>query len=132
MKKNNASHEDSDLDKCIECGNACCRYITVKIPAPRTINDYDGLLWQLYHKDVKLFKDYRGWHLLIYNPCAQIKRNGQCAIYEYRPITCREHSVDGCEYKTSIKKTAMVFFDDHISFEKFCKKKFKTWDRRFE
>jgi Fe-S-cluster containining protein len=129
MKKKPMSEEDA-LEKCRECGNACCRYITVKIPAPRSMNDCDFILWQLYHDNVKAYKDSSGWHLIIYNACAHLKDDGKCAIYEKRPITCRAHSNETCEVNGPISEWSSLFFDDHRSFEKFCKKKFKTWDRR--
>ena len=84
--------------KCQDCEHLCCNYITVKIPAPRTILDFDGLLWQLSHENIKAFRDHTGWHLMIYNKCSHLKNNGECAIYDDRPITCREHSVENCEY----------------------------------
>ncbi len=93
MKKKK-KFENNSLAKCIECEQSCCRYFTVKIPAPRTICDFDGLLWQLFHGNVKAFKDSTGWHLLVYNSCVHLEGNGECAIYENRPITCREHSND--------------------------------------
>jgi len=123
--------EKKILSQCEQCKQSCCRYITEKIPAPRTIHDFDGLLWQLLHKNVKAFKDTSGWHLLIYNTCIHLKRNGKCSIYENRPITCRRHSIEKCEYKNSIAKTSMIYFDDFRSLENYCRKKFKTWHNRF-
>jgi hypothetical protein len=129
MKRN--KKEKNLSAKCSKCYQDCCRYITEKISSPRTIYDFDGLLWQLYHKNVKLFRDSSGWHLLIYNPCVHLKNNGKCAIYENRPITCREHSSDYCEYDNPIEKSAIQYFGDYKSLEDYCKNKFKTWDRRF-
>ena len=129
MKKETSGNRSES--PCIRCDDLCCKYITVKIPAPRTIRDFDGLLWQLSHKDVQAFKDTSGWHLLICNPCIYLSAGGGCAIYERRPITCREHSIEQCEYQRSIAKTAALFFDGAKALDRFCKKKFKTWDRRF-
>jgi len=39
--------EKKSLLKCKKCNQLYCKYITEKIPAPRTIRDFDGLLWQL-------------------------------------------------------------------------------------
>ena len=123
--------EKTSLGKCSKCEQLCCKYITVKIPAPRTIRDFDGLLWQLAHENVQAFKDSMGWHLLIYNSCVHLNGNGKCAIYNKRPITCREHSDEACEYGSPISKTSVRFFDGFESLNRFCRKKFKTWDRRF-
>jgi len=117
--------------KCARCEDLCCRYITVKIPAPRTIRDFDGLLWQLAHENVQVYKDSSGWHLLVCNPCIHLRDQGGCKIYDRRPITCREHSTENCEYRNPISKTSALFFDGYKALDRYCKKKFKTWDRRF-
>jgi len=130
MKKKNIQEKDL-LAKCKKCNQACCKYITEKISPPHTIRDFDGLLWELYHKNVKAFRDTTGWFLIIYNPCVHLQRNGKCAVYDKRPITCREHSVDDCEYENPISKAALQYFDNYQSLEKYCRKKFKTWDKRF-
>jgi Fe-S-cluster containining protein len=124
LKKNNIS-------KCFRCDQLCCKYITVKIDAPRSIRDFDGLLWQLSHKNINIFKDSTGWYLLIHNPCIHLNGNGECSIYNDRPITCREHSSEHCENDNSIVDTALLFFDSYQSLDNYCKKKFKTWNKRF-
>jgi hypothetical protein len=129
MRKNTLKKKS--IPKCSKCDQLCCKYITEKISAPRTIHDFDGLLWQLLHKNVKAFKDSSGWYLIIYNACVHLKRNGKCSIYENRPITCREHSVEKCEYKNSVSNTAIRYFNSFKSLEDYCRKKFKTWDNRF-
>jgi len=124
--------EKKSLLQCKECDQLCCKYITVKIPAPRTIHDFDGLLWQLFHKNIKAFNDSTGWYLLVYNTCLQLKGNGKCAIYENRPLTCRKHSIKKCEYENPILKTSFRYFNSFQSLQSYCKKKFKTWDDRFK
>jgi len=122
---------ESTLRQCEKCRQLCCRYITVKIPPPRTIRDFDGLLWQLSHENVAAFRDHGGWHLMIYNACTHLGPNGRCSIYENRPITCREHSTAGCEYDTPVREASLAFFSSDASLNQYCRKKFKTWDRRF-
>ena len=123
--------EEKYESQCNECDHLCCKYITVKIPAPRTILDFDGLLWQLSHENIKAFKDSTGWYLLVYNLCVYLKGNGECVIYESRPITCREHSIKKCEHDNPISKASLKFFDSFQNLNNFCKKKFKTWDSRY-
>jgi Fe-S-cluster containining protein len=130
MKKNEDSEKISKK-KCISCGNCCCRYFTMKIPAPRSILDFDNLLWQLYHENTKAFKDSTGWYLLIYNSCVHLMENGECFIYENRPITCREHSHEECEFDNTISDSASLFFDNYQSLAKYCKNKYKTWNKRY-
>jgi Fe-S-cluster containining protein len=129
MKKN--ALEKKSLSQCNECDHLCCKYITEKIPVPRTIHDFDGLLWQLSHKNIKAFSDTTGWYLLVYNTCVHLKGNGECIIYENRPITCRKHSIEKCEYENPISKSSFQYFSSFQSLENYCKKKFKTWDNRF-
>jgi Fe-S-cluster containining protein len=118
------------LSKCHDCNHLCCNYITVKIPAPRTILDFDGLLWQLAHENIKALRDHTGWHLVIYNKCMHLKSNGECNIYENRPITCREHSIESCEYSGSILESAMQCFQSYEELDEYCSKRFKTWKKR--
>jgi Fe-S-cluster containining protein len=122
---------ESTFLQCRDCHQLCCKYITVKIPAPRTIRDFDGLLWQLSHENVAAFRDYAGWHLMIYNSCIHLSSNGRCSIYENRPITCREHSTESCEYENPIPEVSLQFFDSYRSLNHYCKKRFKTWENRF-
>ena len=117
--------------KCHLCEHLCCNYITVKIPAPRTIRDFDGLLWQLSHENIKAFRDHSGWHLIVYNKCSHLKDNGECAVYDERPITCREHSVENCEYNGPISKSSLQYFGSFQALNDYCIKKFKTWLKRF-
>ena len=121
----------TSLERCIDCGNSCCRYFTVQIPTPRSIADFDCLLWQLSHEHVKIFKDSTGWHLLIYTPCVHLSGNGKCTIYQNRPLTCREHPAEECEFDTPIRDSVMLFFENHQSLEKYCRKRFKNWSKRF-
>ena len=119
------------LGKCADCGHLCCNYITVKIPAPRTIRDFDGLLWQLSHENINAFRDHTGWHLIIYNPCSHLNRIGECAIYENRPITCREHSIENCEKNGPISESSRQYFRGFQELNEYCSKKFKTWNKRY-
>jgi Fe-S-cluster containining protein len=57
--------------------------------------------------------------------------DGKCSVYEDRPITCREHPYERCEFGSSIAKSVDLFFGDYQSLERFCRKRFKRWDRRF-
>ena len=130
MRKRKHTKENSEM-KCMECRNFCCRYITVRVSSPRSMHDFDFLLWQLYHENVKVFKDYTGWYLLIYNPCLHLEGNGNCSIYENRPIVCRYHSNNICEFDLSISESSTLFFDNYKSFDEFCRKRFKTWEKRY-
>ena len=132
MRKREAEQTDYHSSPCRKCDHLCCNYITVKIPAPRTIHDFDGLLWQVSHENVAALRDSKGWYLIIYNKCSHLTRSGRCRIYENRPITCRDHSTADCEHQNgSIAASAYQYFDSFQSLEAHCRKRFKTWARRF-
>ena len=62
-------------NKCGYCTNStCCTYLTQHIDGPRSMEDFDMLLWQVSHRDMQLFKDDEGWFLLINNRCRQPRR----------------------------------------------------------
>ena len=43
-------------NKCGYCTNStCCTYVTQNIDAPRSMEDFDMLLWQVSHHNVQLF-----------------------------------------------------------------------------
>jgi Fe-S-cluster containining protein len=120
------------IDKCKRCNGACCRYITVQMPTPGSMEEFDGLLWQMYHRDIKLFKDVDGWHLLIYTPCLNLAKNGRCTIYDDRPNVCRRHTSEHCEYDESITDSAALYFDDAAALDAYCAKRYKGWRRRLK
>lgn len=133
MRKQKTDATAYDASPCRKCDHLCCNYITVKIPAPRTLRDFDGLLWQVSHANVAALRDHQGWFLMIYNKCSHLTRTGKCAIYDERPITCREHATENCEHKNgSILLSAYQYFHSFQSLDAYCRKRFKTWDRRFE
>ncbi len=118
------------LAKCMTCGSACCRYITVEIPCPRSMLDYDNLIWQLSHKNIRAFKDGEGWYLLVSNECVHLSGNGTCSIYDQRPFACREYSVNACDFDFPVRNGAPYFFADAPELDAFCRSKFKNWDNR--
>ncbi len=120
-------------NKCSHCqGSKCCQYITESIETPRGIRDFDFLLWQISHKLVHIYKDSDGWYLLFLSECQHLQENGQCGIYEKRPMICREHSNDHCEFDTSIEESSELYFRDYDDLDKYCEKRFKSWRQRFE
>jgi len=120
-------------NKCNHCKQSiCCTYITQQIDTPRSIEDYDYLLWLVSHKDVSIFKDDDGWFLNSANPCIHLQDNGACGIYHKRPEICRSHSNDCCEFDGPAEEDYKKFFDSYEKLDKYCRKKFKKWDKRFK
>lgn len=119
--------------KCGYCTNSkCCTYITQQIDTPRSMLDFDQLLWQVSHRDVQVYKDEDGWFLLINNTCSHLQSGGRCGIYEVRPQVCRNYDNDYCEYDESAEANFELYFEDYASLLKYCKERFKHWDRRLE
>jgi hypothetical protein len=128
-----AGQKITPQNKCSFCkGRTCCIYFTQQIDAPRSIEDFDLLLWQLSHRDTQLYKDEDGWFLLVNNPCRHLQPNGDCGIYDQRPQVCRDHDNDDCEFDGPCGHDDFeVFFPDYESLLAYCRKRFKNWERRF-
>lgn len=120
-------------NKCTFCkGSTCCTYFTHQIDTPRAIEDFDLLLWQIAHVNTQVYKDSDGWFLLVNNRCTHLMPGGLCGIYESRPQVCRDHSHDDCEFDGPAGADDFeLFFPDYDALLKYCRKRFKRWDRRF-
>ncbi|MGD8568953.1 MAG: YkgJ family cysteine cluster protein [Gammaproteobacteria bacterium] len=120
-------------NKCDYCKHSiCCTYVTQEIDAPRSMKDYDYLLWLVSHRDVSIFKDDDGWFLSAANPCLHLLPDGQCGIYETRPQICREHSNECCEFDGPAEEDYKKYFDSYEKLDEYCRKKFKKWDKRIK
>ena len=101
-----------DIDKkCSKCKKSiCCNSINQKIPAPKTKEDFDHLIWQVSHENISVFKDSDGWFLYIATRCSHLLDGGVCNIYDNRPWVCREYTNDFCEYDESIEEASEFWF----------------------
>lgn len=119
-------------NKCDACSALCCSYITQELDTPRTMHAFDTLLWQIAHKGVHAFKDGNGWYLLSMTKCEYLMPDNRCGIYERRPLICREHSNDTCEKDVPIDEGCDLYFQNFEELDAYCRKRFKTWDKRIE
>lgn len=120
--------KDNKCDLCT--GALCCQYITHEIETPRSKVDFEYLLWQVSHEAVHIYKDEDGWYLLVMSPCTHlIQPGGRCGIYDTRPQICRDHTNDFCEYDQPNEEGFEFYFKDYNTFHKYCKKRFKKWQR---
>jgi len=120
------------VDKCSRCpGDKCCNYITQSIDTPRSIADFDHLIWQLAHKNVQAYKDEDGWFLLLMSLCQFLQDDGRCGIYATRPQLCRDYSNDYCEFDEPAEKSFEFYFRSYKELDAYCRKRFKRWDQRF-
>ncbi|MGD8559555.1 MAG: YkgJ family cysteine cluster protein [Gammaproteobacteria bacterium] len=132
LKSLDVKVEITPENKCDFCtGSLCCTYITQEIDTPRSIQDFDHLLWQTAHHDVQIYKDEGDWYLLVNRKCKFLQPDGRCGIYESRPMVCREHDNDYCEFDAPAEDDFELFFDSYESLLKYCRKRFKNWDKRF-
>ena len=129
-----ADVSDVEIDKkCKKCTQSiCCNSINQKIKAPKTKEDFDHLLWQVSHEGISVFKDSDGWFLHILTGCSHLLPGGVCSIYDNRPWVCREYTNDFCELDESIEDASEYWFSNHKQLEKYCRKRFKKWKKRFE
>ncbi len=81
---------------CANC-SVCCEYVAVPIDEPEDIDDYDGILWYLLHKNVRVYIDHDGdWYVEFSTPCSRLSPDGLCTAYEERPILCEEYDPSEC------------------------------------
>lgn len=118
-------------DKCGLCTGKCCTYVTQQLDTPRSMREFDHLLWQVGHEGVEVYKDDDGWFLMFLGRCTHLQPDGRCGIYEERPLICREHSNDHCEYDSPAEDGFQLYFTDYHELLAYCRKRFRTWDRRF-
>ncbi len=117
-------------NKCGFCTNSkCCTYITEELVTPRSMHDFDHLLWQLSHENIQAYKDEDGWYLLINNLCTHLLKDGRCGIYDDRPSICREYTNDYCEFDEDSSDGFELFFDGYDSLHKYISRRFKGWNK---
>jgi len=127
---NAAVLEDDNL--CAQCTKSlCCRYVTIPIDTPRSMRDFDNLLWKVSHRGVRIYRDVDGWGVQTMNSCDHLLPGGGCGIYETRPIVCREHSNDDCEFRQE-EDESVLEFSSHQELDEYCRAKYKSWDKRFK
>jgi len=116
--------------KCGLCTHSkCCTYITQAIATPRKKIDFEHLLWQVSHRDVKAYKDADGWYLLVESRCTHLLEDGGCGIYEHRPQICRDHSNAYCEFDAPAEGGFELYFTDYGELLRYCKRRFRRWTR---
>lgn len=117
----------SSETKCRYCVRNCCTYITQKVPAPRSKEDFSYLLWQVSHKDVEAYKDTDGWYLMFRSRCEHLLPSGRCGNYENRMQICRQYSNAYCEFDASAEEGFKLIFKDYDALLRYCKQRFVNW-----
>ncbi len=112
--------------KCSYCvGSKCCSYITQKVDAPRSHDDFDHLLWQVSHRGVSVYKDSDGWYLLFETRCEHLLADNRCGIYDTRPQVCRDYSNDYCEFDEPAERHFKLLFTDYESLLRYREQRFR-------
>ncbi|MBL1292833.1 MAG: YkgJ family cysteine cluster protein [Thiotrichales bacterium] len=125
--------EMTSATKCGFCeGAKCCQYVTQEIDTPKSKKDFDHLMWTISHDNLQLYKDDDAWYLLITGKCAHLLPDGCCGTYETRPQICRDYTNDYCEYDQPAEEGFELYFRNDKELDKYCRKRFKTWDGRHE
>ena len=103
---------------CLKCGARCCRYVTVKIPAPKDRVDRDEIRWFLHHENISVMIEHRKWMLQVDTRCKNLTEDHRCAIYAKRPDVCREYETDACDYRLT-KEEMPILFRSPEEFDRF-------------
>ncbi len=99
---------------CPSC-RRCCRHVAVGIDPPSSVRSVSTALWLVYHEGVSIYQSHEGdWFLLLPAECGNLTPDGLCAVYEERPLICREYDVEDCE-GTSADTPEKARFDDGAS-----------------
>lgn len=108
---------------CDDC-DICCRYVAIEIDKPSCKKDYDNIIWQLLHENVRVFIDWdNDWYVEFITPCTALDpKTKLCKIYHNRPQICREHSQDEC-VKYGNGPAEKCYFKSADDFIKYLKKK---------
>ena len=81
---------------CLSCG-LCCGYVAIEIEPPNTVSHATQILWYLYHQQVSIYFDGGEWMVQFETRCQHVLDDNRCAIYETRPMICREYDETTCE-----------------------------------
>jgi Fe-S-cluster containining protein len=100
MKKNTRPRSDFKAHECLcdSCAGKCCRYFSLPIDEPKTLDDFDSIRWYLAHGQTMIYVDKAQWYLLVMTRCNYLSDDDRCKIYLNRPKICREYTTENCEY----------------------------------
>lgn len=116
-------------EDCNQCNQKCCRYISVSLEAPESIEDFDQFRWLILHKDAGIYVEADDWYLEIKTPCTMLQNDGSCQMYDDRPDLCKEYGADltesWCEGFGNPYKDYDHYFSNLKELDKYIK---KNWD----
>ena len=83
---------------CRKCGSKCCRYFCFEIDEPDDFEEFEDIRWYLCHEGISIHVDEGDWYISIPNKCTMLTDDGDCGIYDTRPLICRKYDTDECDY----------------------------------
>jgi len=93
-KKTNQDLKNKKL--CDGCSD-CCKYVALEIDKPENNDDFENLIWHLYHKNVHIYIGWDNkWYLEFMTPCKELDSKGLCKVYEKRPKICSDYKQENC------------------------------------
>ncbi|MDW8239700.1 MAG: YkgJ family cysteine cluster protein [Acidobacteriota bacterium] len=114
----------AQVDICAnQCQARCCKYIIVKIPAPRTRMDHEEIRWWVAHEGVSVHIAQRKWYLQVFTRCTHLTPNNLCSAYDKRPDVCRDYEPDNCEFTAELdiqrEFRTMQEYDQYLEEKRF-------------
>ena len=101
--------------RCAQCG-MCCHYVALEIDTPRTVRDFNYILWYVIHEGVWVYVDTDNiWHLQFDSRCSKLSKNS-CTFYHYRPLICREYEAGECTYHVHENAEKYIFKNEDDFF----------------
>ena len=118
------------ITSCDECKNrTCCSMVVIEIDTPVNKDDYDDILWYLYHPGVTVFYEEDEdnpkedqWNIRFDSKCMFLNGDGKCNKYEERPPICRGYSIAECDHEFNDMKMHFKTAEQYKEWLKSCAK----------
>jgi Fe-S-cluster containining protein len=95
---------------CENCNGMCCKYVTVAIEGPKTVDDLEEIRWLLSHKKVMVYMDEEDdWFVEFQTECKYLDEKNRCMIYPHRSSVCSDHSHHECDFNEDEFDHKLVF-----------------------
>ena len=111
------------IEKCLECGAKCCRYVAVEIDKPTSKADLDDVRWYVAHENVSVFIEDGDWYINFESRCQYLTPDNRCAIYDHKPRICTSHSPKECEHGDG--ESDRIEFHTPAEVEEFVTRRFR-------
>jgi Fe-S-cluster containining protein len=120
--------DPNEENPCVGCSN-CCEYLALEIDNPKTLKDFDNILWYVLHKNVWVYVDEeKQWHVQFNTPCEKLQ-NARCGYYPNRPMICRDYKPQDCPRYVEDPGDDLIFKNEIDLFEYLAKKRPKMYQK---